>query len=192
MATTKTFEGVPWDGRTAYEKWVEDDLGLELHRGYAAGNLRKVAVKPWKDRGISAVFYDMIGAESLAGMYVAELSPGTSSVPVRQLCDEVIFVMSGRGTATVETAKGPMSFEWGPNSLFAIPLNHELSASQHVRQRAGAFRERQHNTDRVQPFPGCQIRLRRVRLAFRPHRRSAQCFRFDSRTSLMPSTKRRR
>jgi mannose-6-phosphate isomerase-like protein (cupin superfamily) len=125
MTTTKTVEGVPWDGRTAYEKWVEGDLGLELHRGYAAGNLRKVALRPWKERGVSAVFYDMIGAESLAGMYVAEIAPGASSVPARQLCDEVIFVMSGRGTATVKTPKGPMSFEWGPNSLFAIPLNHE-------------------------------------------------------------------
>ena len=38
MATTKTRVGVPWDGRTAYEKWVEDDLKLDLHRGYAAGN----------------------------------------------------------------------------------------------------------------------------------------------------------
>ena len=66
----------------------------------------------------------MIGAESLAGMYVGEIAPGASSVPARQLCDDVIFVMSGRGTTTVETAKGPMSFEWGPNSLFAIPLNH--------------------------------------------------------------------
>jgi mannose-6-phosphate isomerase-like protein (cupin superfamily) len=124
MATTKTFEGVPWDGRTAYEKWVEDDLGLDLHRGYAAAGLRKVAVKPWKERGISAAFYDMIGAESLAGMYVGEIAPGASTVPARQLCDEVIFVLGGRGTATVETKKGPMSFEWGPNSLFAIPLNH--------------------------------------------------------------------
>jgi hypothetical protein len=89
MATTKTFEGVPWDGRTAYEKWVEDDLKLDLHRDYAAGNLRKVALKPWKERGLSAVFYDMIGAESLAGMYVAEIAPGASTVPARQLCDEV-------------------------------------------------------------------------------------------------------
>ena len=49
---------------------------LDLHRGYSAGNLRKVALKPWAERGISAVFYDMIGAESLAGMYVAEIAPG--------------------------------------------------------------------------------------------------------------------
>jgi mannose-6-phosphate isomerase-like protein (cupin superfamily) len=124
MATTKTQLGVPWDGRTAYERWVEDELGLELHRGYSAAGLKKVAVKPWAERGISAAFYDIIGAESLAGMYVGEIAPGRSSNPARQLCDEVIFVASGRGSTTIETEQGPASFEWGANSLFAIPLNH--------------------------------------------------------------------
>jgi mannose-6-phosphate isomerase-like protein (cupin superfamily) len=124
MATMKTHVGVPWDGRTAYERWVEDDLGLDLHRGYSATTLGKVAVKPWPERGISAAFYDIIGAESLAGMYVGEIAPGQSSKPARQLCDEVIYIMSGRGSTTVDTPKGPISFEWGPHSLFAVPLNH--------------------------------------------------------------------
>jgi len=123
MATTKTHVGVPWDGRTAYERWVEDDLRVDLHRGYSGTSLKTVALKPWAERGISAAFYDIIGAESLAGMYVGEIAPGQSSEPARQLCDEVIFVLSGRGSTSVETARGPISFEWGPRSLFAIPLN---------------------------------------------------------------------
>ena len=118
MATTKTRVGVPWDGRTAYERWVEDDLKLDLHRGYSANNLRTAPLKPWTERGISAAFYDIIGAESLAGLYVGEIAPGQSSKPARQLCDDVIFVMSGRGSTTVDTSKGPVSFEWGPRSLF--------------------------------------------------------------------------
>src|ERR1700756_2013055 len=103
MAILQTFEGVPWDGRTAYEKWVEDDLKLDLHRGYAATHLGKAPLKPWHERGISAAFYDIIGAESLAGMYVGEIAPGKSSAPARQLCDEVIYIMAGRGSTTVET-----------------------------------------------------------------------------------------
>ena len=124
MTTIDTHVGVPWDGRTAYERWVEDDLCLDLHRGYSAGGLAKVAVKPWTERGIAAAFYDIIGAESLAGMYVGEIAPRQSSNPVRQLCDEVIFVVSGRGSTSLDTANGPISFEWGPRSLFAVPLNH--------------------------------------------------------------------
>src|SRR3954449_2351693 len=124
MATTRTQVGVPWDGRTAYERWVEDDLELDLHRGYSASMLKTVPVKPWADRGISAAFYDIIGAESLAGMYIGEIAAGRSSNLVRQLCDEVIYIISGRGSATVDTPKGQISFEWRPRSLFAIPLNH--------------------------------------------------------------------
>jgi mannose-6-phosphate isomerase-like protein (cupin superfamily) len=124
MATINTRVGVPWDGRTAYEQWVEDDLRLDLHHGYSASALAKVAVKPWNERGIAAAFYDIIGAESLAGMYVGEIAPRQYSNPVRQLCDEVIFIVSGCGSTTVDTANGPISFEWRPRSLFAIPLNH--------------------------------------------------------------------
>jgi hypothetical protein len=92
VATTRTHAGVPWDRRTAHERWVEDDLRLDLHRGYSATSLKTVAVKPWAERGISAAVYDIIGAESLAGMYVGKIAPGQSSNPARQLCDEAIFV----------------------------------------------------------------------------------------------------
>ncbi|MDP2645407.1 MAG: hypothetical protein Q8P24_10740 [Desulfobacterales bacterium] len=120
----ETRTGVPWDGRTAYEKWVEDDLGFKLHRGYAVGPLCGYPVAYWKDRNISVAFFDLIGAESLAGMYVAEIAPGQSSHAARQLADEVIYVISGSGSTTVDTARGRISFEWGPRSLFAVPLNH--------------------------------------------------------------------
>ncbi len=123
MTAKATHVGIPWDGRTAYERWVEDDLKLDLHRGYAATGLSKVPVKPWDQRGIGAVFYDIIGAESLAGMYVGEIPPGKSSHPARQLCDETIYIISGRGSATVETPTRVLNFEWGPRSLFAVPLN---------------------------------------------------------------------
>ncbi len=124
VTTRETHEGIPWDGRTAYEKWVEDDLGHTLHRGYAIGPLGTFPVAPWPDRNISAAFFDIVGAESLAGMYVGEIAPGQSSRPARQLADEVIYIMSGNGTCSVETPNGRIVFEWNPRSLFAIPLNH--------------------------------------------------------------------
>ena len=51
---TQTIKGVPWDKRTPFERWVEDDLKLDLQRGYAAGNFKHTAVKPWHERGIGA------------------------------------------------------------------------------------------------------------------------------------------
>ncbi|MGY9006174.1 MAG: hypothetical protein ACKVJQ_08800, partial [Alphaproteobacteria bacterium] len=134
----ETHQGVPWDGRTAYEKWVEDDLGLTLHRGYAIGPLKTFPVERWEQRNISVAFFDIIGAESLAGMHIGEIAPGQSSNPARQLADEVIYILSGSGSATVDTKNGRVAFEWGERSLFAIPLNcsyqlHNGSGTEPVR-----------------------------------------------------------
>jgi mannose-6-phosphate isomerase-like protein (cupin superfamily) len=123
MNTVETVTGVPRDARTPFERWVEDDLGLEIQRSYAAGPLGRLDVRPWAERNISAVFLDLIGAESLAGMYVAELAPGASSTQVRQVCEETFYVLRGHGSTTIETPHGTIAFEWGPRSLFAIPLN---------------------------------------------------------------------
>ncbi len=76
VSVSATHIGIPWDRRTPYERWVEDDLKLELQRGYAAGNFKKTALRPWKERGFNASFYDIIGAESLAGMFIGEIPPG--------------------------------------------------------------------------------------------------------------------
>ena len=54
VTTRETHQGIPWDGRAAYEKWVEDGLGHELHRGYAVGPLKTFPVAPWQERNISA------------------------------------------------------------------------------------------------------------------------------------------
>ena len=38
--------------------------------------------------------------------------------------EEVVYVLSGYGSTTIETSDGRKhSFEWGPKSLFALPLN---------------------------------------------------------------------
>jgi hypothetical protein len=124
LKPTETHVGIPWDSRTPYERWVEDDLKLTLHRGYFTGPLGESDLRPWAERGLNAAFWDITGAESLAGMYVAEIPPARSSERTRQLYDEVIYVIAGRGSTTVTTPQGPISFEWGPRSMFSIPLNY--------------------------------------------------------------------
>jgi hypothetical protein len=116
--------GIPWDGRTPFERWVEDDLQLPLHRGYFTSPLEQSELRPWPGRGLTAAFWDVKGAESLAGLYVGEVAPGQSSERTRQLYDEVIHILAGRGSTTVTTPDGPISFEWGAGSLFSIPLNY--------------------------------------------------------------------
>ena len=57
-------------------------------------------------------------------MFVFEIPPGGSSSPQRHLYEEVDYVLEGSGSTQIELADGKKrSFEWGPRSLFAIPLN---------------------------------------------------------------------
>ena len=45
-------------------------------------------------------------------------------MPQRHLYEEVVYVSEGDGSTQIELPNGEKrSFEWGPTSLFAIPLN---------------------------------------------------------------------
>ena len=104
---SKTFTGIPWDGRTAYERWVEDDLELDLHRGYSANNLRTVPLKPWTERGISAAFYDIIGAESLAG-HLMRLQAVTAALARALTPAQIAEVIVDHGIAAVGALAGSL------------------------------------------------------------------------------------
>ncbi len=57
-------------------------------------------------------------------MYVLEIPPAGAGDPQKHLYEEVVYVLDGRGSTTIEASDGTRhSFEWGPKSLFALPLN---------------------------------------------------------------------
>ena len=56
--------------------------------------------------------------------YVCEIGPGEELVAQRQLYEEMIMILSGRGSTTVWNDAGQkVSFEWQAGALFAIPVN---------------------------------------------------------------------
>ena len=64
------------------------------------------------------------GRGDFASMFLFEIPPGGSSTPQHHLYEEVIYVLEGTGSTQLEFADGAKrSFEWGPRSMFAIPLN---------------------------------------------------------------------
>ena len=57
-------------------------------------------------------------------IFVLEVPPGGSSAPQQHMFDEIFYVLEGSGSMVVELPDGTkQSFEWGPRSLFAPPLN---------------------------------------------------------------------
>ncbi len=91
---------------------------------------------------------------------VLELPPGTATEPQKHLYEEVVYVLGGRGSTTIETTDGRShSFEWGPKSLFRASPQPPLLALQRQRLGAGATLLYDQRADRDEPLPQRGIRL---------------------------------
>jgi oxalate decarboxylase/phosphoglucose isomerase-like protein (cupin superfamily) len=119
--------------RPRYEGWAEE-LGLAVHRGYYADDLRTIAVAPWEERECNAAVVILEGNKDLMETRVTEIPPGATLPPLKFSLDDVIYVLSGRGLATVWSEDGgpKKMFEWQPRSLFFIPrgYTYELANAQ--------------------------------------------------------------
>jgi len=94
---------------------VVEDFGVHLPA---------VETRPWARLGVEGAAVHLKGRGDFVSMFVLDLAPGTATSPQRHLYEEVIYVLSGRGSTVIESPDGAKhSFEWGPRSLFAIPLN---------------------------------------------------------------------
>ena len=112
-----------WWHRFHYEDWVASE-GLELIRGHQVDNVFTVRLRYWPRTEGYAVHIQLDGSGERAAAYVQEIPPTKKLNPQRHLYEELIYVLTGRGSTSVwydEDKK--RTFEWGSGSLFAIPLN---------------------------------------------------------------------
>ena len=108
---------------TPYTRWVRSE-GLDIIGAHYVPNLHTVALKPWARRGGAGVFINHEASRTSNDCYVCEISPGGKLAPQRQLFEEMILVLDGRGSTTVWNDAGQrIAFEWKAGALFAIPLN---------------------------------------------------------------------
>src|SRR3954447_14995543 len=97
-------EGVP----------IVEDFAVDLHDVQTAG---------WERAGVPAAFVHLKGRGDFMSLFVLDVPAGGKTAPQRHLYEEMIYVLSGRGSTKIEIEGQTHSFEWGPNSLFALPLN---------------------------------------------------------------------
>ena len=103
------------DWARAQNEPIIDDFGIDI---------RKVPVKRWDRFGMDGALCHLKGRDDFISIFAFELPPGGKSAPIRHIYEEVIYVISGSGSTVVTTDDGrKLSFEWGPKSLFSIPLN---------------------------------------------------------------------
>ncbi len=108
---------------TPYTRWVRAE-GLEIIDGTYVPDLNDVELKPWPRRNGHGVFINHDASRTSNDCYVCEIDAGEELAPQRQLYEEMIMILSGRGSTTVWNDAGQkVSFEWQAGALFAIPVN---------------------------------------------------------------------
>jgi mannose-6-phosphate isomerase-like protein (cupin superfamily) len=110
---------------SAYLRFVRND-GLDIIGAHYVQNLRTTALKPWPRRGNAAkgVFINHEASRFSNDCYVCEIAPGQKLAPMHHLYEEMLLILSGRGSTTVWNHAGArITFEWKAGAIFAIPLN---------------------------------------------------------------------
>ncbi|HKC18879.1 MAG TPA: cupin domain-containing protein [Candidatus Dormibacteraeota bacterium] len=95
---------------------------MPIHEGFGLDLLR-VEASPWPRLGCSGALILLEGRGDFVDCQLLELAPGGQCDPQRHLYEEVVYVLEGRGSTTVEGPARKDSFEWGTGSLFALPPN---------------------------------------------------------------------
>ena len=119
-AIAKKFET---EKATPYTRWVASE-GLDIIDAMHVANLHTVDLKPWARRGGKGVYLNHDASRTSNDCYVCEIAPGGELAPQRQLFEEMIYILDGRGSTSVWNEAGrKVSFEWQAGANFAIPLN---------------------------------------------------------------------
>src|ERR1700691_807660 len=106
---------------TPYVRWVEAE-GLDIIGAHYVPDLSTVELKPWPRRGGSGIFINHEASRTSNDCYVCEIPARGKLAPQRQLYEEMILVLEGRGSTTVWNDAGDrIAFEWKAGAMFAIP-----------------------------------------------------------------------
>src|ERR1051325_3996120 len=85
---------------TPYTRWVKSE-GLDLISSTYVPNLHTVELKPWPRRGGRGGFMNHEASRTPNDCYVRAITAGKSLSPQRQLFEETIMILDGRGSTAV-------------------------------------------------------------------------------------------
>ena len=105
-----------------YLDWVKAE-GPPIHEDFGL-DLLTLETGTWPRFDAKGAFCHVKGRGDHCSCYLLDIDPGKKTSPARHLYECFVYVLEGHGSTTIELPDGGRhSFEWGPKSLFALPLN---------------------------------------------------------------------
>ena len=110
-----------------HDVWLEDqaDKGVPLYKDCYIDDLRTIRLGHWELRDCEAAFIRFTDMEGVTEARVQEIPAGGTLKPFKLGVDELVYVLQGRGFASVygDISKARRDFEWSDRSAFVIPRN---------------------------------------------------------------------
>jgi gentisate 1,2-dioxygenase len=106
-----------------YREFLKKE-GIPVYEGGFI-DVNQVELKPWKRVGALGAYIFLEGTAGTVDAWVAQLPPGTQTIPERHIFEEQILVLSGKGQTQVwqKDPKNMVTVEWEKGALFPTPLN---------------------------------------------------------------------
>jgi len=105
-----------------YLDWAKAQ-GVPIVEGFGI-DIRTAPVASWPRYGMKGALCHLAGRDDFITIFAFELPPGSRSAELHHLYEDVTYVISGHGSTVITLPDGRKhTFEWGPKSLFSVPLN---------------------------------------------------------------------
>src|SRR5918992_2709641 len=88
-----------------YNRWIES-LGVPIHKGFYVEDLRTLRLGWGEEQQCNAAFIELMGQVGVTSSCVTEISPGKTVPATYFALDDLIYVIEGRGLATVWPSQG--------------------------------------------------------------------------------------
>jgi mannose-6-phosphate isomerase-like protein (cupin superfamily) len=107
----------------AYIEWQKKE-GVPVIRDFLFPDLKAIELGPWPRKGGRGAIINIPNDTLTNDAQIIEIGPGAYSEPEHHMYEEMVYILSGRGSTSVwydEDKK--QTFEWTAGSLFVVPLN---------------------------------------------------------------------
>lgn len=107
----------------SYREWQAAQK-IPVIKGFFVEDVNEVELAPWDLKGVPCSFVVLDGTGGVNDAYICEIPPQSKTKPQKHLYEEMVYVTKGYGATSVWQKDGKKhTFEWGPGSLFAVPIN---------------------------------------------------------------------